>query len=110
MADFSTTRAIRKLSQSIQNNELVKIHNGSVKEDQNEVWEENEKSDPESGEVEDLAGDDQEKELSSKPIAYSSINAGDFSNLAGRASAIRAIITRCRLSSGWCKCLNYCIN
>ena len=59
----------------------------------------------ESGEVEDSSSEIDEKEeteISSNPIPYSSLtgNQGDNTNLAGRASAVRAIITKCRISSG----------
>ena len=69
---------------------------------------ESEESEKEEGEL-DSSEDSSEKssepknvdEWKSEPVTYSAAQvSGDNSNFGGRASAIRAIITKCRLSSG----------
>ena len=69
---------------------------------------ESEESEKEEGEL-DSSEDSSEKssepknvdEWKSEPVSYSAAQvSGDNSNFGGRASAIRAIITKCRLSSG----------
>ena len=58
-------------------------------------------SEPEDGECSESSKSDTkiEVETEAKPLVYEPTT-GDMTSLGGRASAIRAIVTRCRLSSG----------
>ena len=58
-------------------------------------------SEPEDGECSESSKSDTkfEVETEAKPLVYETTT-GDMTSLGGRASAIRAIVTRCRLSSG----------
>ena len=75
-------------------------------EKDSEKKEESEESEKEEGELDTSEKSSDEEppkvdEWKSEPVTYSAAQvSGDNSNFGGRASAIRAIITKCRLSSG----------
>ena len=102
-----------KLYTQQQNEQETENHEGensiteetSAKKDL-EKKEESEESEKEEGELDTSEKSSDEEspkvdEWKSEPVTYSAAQvSGDNSNFGGRASAIRAIITKCRLSSG----------